>query len=351
MLYRLENLKRSHGTRTVLNIEKLEIGPNRIYTLIGPNGAGKTTLLKILAFLDKPTSGSLHFLDRQVSFEEKHLQEYRRQVVLLDQNPIMFTGSVWKNVEFGLKIRKVASRARKQQIEAALELVGMENFSSYDARGLSGGETKRVALARALVLQPEVLLCDEPTANVDNENQEIILNIIEKINKERKGSVIFSTHYLSQGQRLADHTLLLQNGALSDVASDNIYRLNIIDSRGDSRICQLSGQLFLKLPSHILPEKNHSAKIHIDPNSIILNPETTNPAEGNLLSGHITDLSQDSGRIRVVIDVGVKLTLVLTMEQYRLEKPCIGDKSSIFIPHSGTYCTRIDLTPHKGVFF
>ena len=91
------------------------------------------------------------------------------------------------------------SEARRQRIEEALELVGMEKFADYAAQGLSGGETKRVALARALVLQPDVLLCDEPTANVDNENQEIILNIIERINRERKGSIIFSTHYLSQG--------------------------------------------------------------------------------------------------------------------------------------------------------
>ncbi len=259
MLYRLENLTRSHGTRTVLDIEKLEIVPNRIYTLIGPNGAGKTSLLKILAFLDKPTSGNLHFLDRQVSFEEKHLHEFRRQVVLLDQTPIMFTGSVWKNIEFGLKIRKIAAKARKQRIEEALELGRYGEFCLRTMpRGLSGGETKRVALARALVLQPEVLLCDEPTANVDNENQEIILKIIERINKEQKGSIIFSTHYLSQGQRLADHTLLLQNGSLSDIASDNIYRLNIIDSQGDSCICQLPGELFLKLPAHILPEKMHN---------------------------------------------------------------------------------------------
>lgn len=342
MLYRLENLKRNHGSRTVLNIEKLEIWPNQIYTLIGPNGAGKTSLLKILAFLDKPSSGSLHFLDNQVSFEEKKLYALRRQVVLLDQSPIMFTGSVWKNVEFGLQVRKVPAKERRRRIEEALELVGMEGFANYDAQGLSGGETKRVALARALVLEPEVLLCDEPTANVDNENQEIILNIIERINKERQGSIIFSTHYLSQGQRLADHTLLLQNGTLSNIVSENIHRVTVIDRQEEGLLCQLTGQLFLKLPMHIFPGNVNVAKLHIDPNLIIFNPQMTDPAEGNLLSGHITELSQDSGRIRVVIDVGVKLALVLSMEQYRLEKPGIGDKSPIFIPHSSLCCTRID---------
>jgi tungstate transport system ATP-binding protein len=341
MLYRLENLKRSHGSRTVLNIDKLEIGPNLIYTLIGPNGAGKTSLLKILAFLDRPSSGSVHFLDRQVSFEENQLYALRRKVVLLDQNPIMFTGSVWKNVDFGLQVRKVAAKARRQRVEEALQLVGMESFAHYDAQGLSGGETKRVALARALVLEPEVLLCDEPTANVDNENQEIILKIIKRINQERQGSIIFSTHYLSQGQRLADHTLLLQNGALSDMASENIHRLTVIERGKDGCLCQLTEQLFLKFPLHLFPNDVKHAKLNIDPKSILLNPQSTNPEQGNLLSGHITDLSKDCGRIRVVVDVGIKLDLVLSMEQYRLEKPGIGDKVPIFIPHSGTCCTPI----------
>ncbi len=343
MLYRLENLERSHGSRTILNIDKLEIKPNKIYTLIGPNGAGKTSLLQILAFLDKPTSGSMLFLDQPVSFEEKHLYTLRRQVVLLDQTPIMFTGSVRKNVEFGLQVRKVPVKARKKRVEEALELVGMEKFADYAAQRLSGGETKRVALARAVVLQPDVLLCDEPTANVDNENQEIILKIIERINKERQGSIIFSTHYLSQGQRLADHSLLLQNGSLSKLASENIFRVNILDSQDDELVCQLTGQLFLKLPKHIFPAGVKLAKLNIDPNCIVLNPQEASSEKGNSLTGHITDLSQDSGRIRVTIDVGVQLVLGLTTRQYRLEKPGIGDKVLLFIPHSGVCCSRIEL--------
>ncbi len=342
MLYRLEDIKRKHGDRTVLHIDKLDIESQQIYTLIGPNGAGKTSLLQILAFLDQPSSGRMHFLDRDVTFDQKNLYALRRQVVLLDQTPIMFTGSVRQNVDFGLKVRKVARKACRQRIEEALELVGMERFADYDARGLSGGETKRVALARALVLQPEVLLCDEPTANVDTENQEIILRIIAKINHEHKASIIFSTHYLAQGQRLAHQTLLLQNGELSDVSSENIYRVTVVGCQEGGVTCQLTGQLFLTLPHNILSDGTKVAKLHIDPKKIVFNPKTTDPTEGNRLSGHITDLAQDSGCIRVVVDVGVRLVVVLSMVQYRLEKPGIGEKVQIFIPHSSTFCRRID---------
>lgn len=341
MLYRAEELRRVHGSRTVLHIGKLEIEPHKVYTLIGPNGAGKTTLLRILAFLDRPTSGILQFQERTIGSGENQLYELRRQVVLLDQNPIMFTGSVFKNVEFGLKVRKVPATERRRRIGEVLDLVGMASFGEYNARGLSGGETKRVALARALVLQPDVLLCDEPTANVDSENQEIILKIIEQINKEQRTSIIFSTHYLSQGQRLADHTLLLQYGELSDIVSENIFRAVIVGRRGDNITCQLTGQLILLLPAHVLPADESVVKVHIDPSAIQLNPEKSEAGSGNSLSGRITGLEQDGGRVRIIIDVGAKLVLTLSMEHYRSQKPGIGDKAEIFLPHSAITCSRV----------
>ncbi len=339
MLYKLENITRRHGDRTVLHIDHLDIEPQQIYTLIGPNGAGKTSLLQLLAFLDQPSGGRMHFLDREVSFDHKNLHSLRRQVVLVDQTPIMLTGSVRGNVDFGLRVRKVAGNIRRRKIAEALELVGMERFADYDARRLSGGETKRVALARALVLRPEVLLCDEPTANVDTENQEIILQILAKINHDHKASIIFSTHYLAQGQRLAHQTLLLQNGELSDVTSENIYRVNVVDSPGETVICQLTGQLYLRLPRQILPSAVKLAKLHIDPKEIVVNPGTTDGGEGNLLSGHVIELAQDNGQLRAVVDVGVRLVVLLPMAQYHALKLCIGEKIQLFIPHRSIFCS------------
>jgi tungstate transport system ATP-binding protein len=348
MLYRAEDLRRVHGSRTVLHIDRLEIESHKVYTLIGPNGAGKSTLLQILAFLDRPTSGMLQFQDRPVEGGDNNLYELRRKVVLLDQNPIMFTGSVYKNVEFGLKVRKVVAAERRRRIAEALDLVGMASFIDYNARGLSGGETKRVALARCLVLQPDVLLCDEPTANVDNENQEIILDIIEQINKERRTSIVFSTHYLSQGQRLADHTLLLQNGMLSDIANENVFRIQAVDRRENMLYCQLTGQLILKLPNHILPVDVSAGKLHIDPSRIQLNPRENGVEEGNSLSGHIIELKQDSGRVRITVDAGVKMVLIDSLARYRTEKPCIGDKARLFISHKAIAYSMADI-PHRRV--
>lgn len=331
-LYKLSDVKRTYSDRTVLTIDSLEIAPYQIYTLIGPNGAGKTTLLKILAFLTLPTTGTMQFMEHPVGMSEKHLHGFRKRVVLLDQNPIMFTGSVWQNIEFGLKIRKVVAKKRKERINEALELVGMERFIHYDAQELSGGETKRVALARALVLRPDVLLCDEPTANVDGENQEIILNIIQQVNRKHRTSVIFSTHYLSQGQRLADHTLLLQHGRLSDLANENIYKITIAGRVANTVICQLTGQLHLQLPIDLIPEAATKGKIYIDPSGIHLHPPP-HLSEAIAISGHVLELSQQSGSVRISVDVGVRVNVTLPMSRYLAAKPGIGDKVQLSIPY------------------
>ncbi len=214
MLYKADTLIKEFKGRKVLNLTDFEIERQQIYALIGANGAGKTTLLNILAFLVQPVSGNLKFCGRNVSYRRKHLLDLRRRVVLVDQYPILFTGSVGKNVEFGLKVRGMSKKQRERRADEVLELVGMQEFRSADAHKLSGGESKRVAMARALAIAPEVLLCDEPTANVDEENQKIILDILERINRENQTSKDMATNYRSQIRRLANHTLMLEHGML-----------------------------------------------------------------------------------------------------------------------------------------
>jgi tungstate transport system ATP-binding protein len=231
-----------------------------------------------------------------------------------------------------LKVRGVAEAEKKDRIQQALALVGLERFKNYNARGLSGGETKRIALARALVLQPEVLLCDEPTANVDGENQEIILETIEKINREQNTSVIFSTHYLSQGQRLADHSLLLQHGTLSDIANENIFRITIAGIEGEKMLCQLTGQLMLRIPVMAMPEENSLTKIHIKSRLLTYGSAKGQRGDGNVVQGHVTEIVQESGSVRIGVNIGVKLLVTVPMDTYLKSRPAIGEKLEVFIP-------------------
>ncbi len=214
MLYKLRDIRVRRGGRNILDIHSLDIQAGKVYSLLGPNGAGKSTLLNVLAFLLRPDTGSITCGETLVEYSAKAYHALRQQVVLVDQYPILFTGPVWKNIDFALKIRKFSKEERHKKIADVLQQVGMTEFAKSAAHTLSGGETKRIALARALAIEPKVLLCDEPTANVDAENQERILEILNYCNTTLKSSLLVATHHLSQAQRLANHTIILQDGVV-----------------------------------------------------------------------------------------------------------------------------------------
>ena len=215
MIYHISQLIKTYGTRTVLDIPWLKIEQGWIYALLGANGAGKTTLLNILGFLEIPTNGNIIFGAKKVRFTESSLHPLRKRVVIVDQHPILFTTTVYKNLEFGLKIRKIPKKERESIVQESLELVGMRHLVAAPAHRLSGGETQRVAIARALAVTPEVLLCDEPTSSVDAENQVAIINILKQINELKKITILFTTHDRLQVSSLAHHTLVLKDGRLA----------------------------------------------------------------------------------------------------------------------------------------
>ncbi|WP_163336346.1 ABC transporter ATP-binding protein [Desulfopila sp. IMCC35008] len=333
MLYELDGIRRVFQGKTVLDLPRLTIDKGKIYTLIGPNGAGKTTLLHLLAFLDKQTEGVLRFCGEEVTSSAKQLVSMRRRVSLLDQYPILFTGPVWKNVEYGLRIRKVPKDERRKRVEEMLDLVGMSSFYKADAHKLSGGETKRIALARALAVRPEVLLCDEPGANVDKENQEIILNILGHIKKTENTSVIFSTHYLSQGRRLADQTLMLEHGRLSDIVNENIFRARVTRRGAEGITCFIRDRVSLVLPEDLLPGETETFRLYIDAERVqrIENGDMAE-SSNNLLSGHVIQVNQDRGRVRIGIDLEIKLFFFEELSSYLKNPPHIGQKITVSIP-------------------
>ena len=320
MLYELNQVTRTFGNRTVLDIDSLSFSARKIYALIGPNGAGKTTLLNQLAFLDQPSSGLLHFKSAAVVYDHASLTRLRRQVVLVDQSPILFSGSVWRNIEFGLKVRKIPQKERARRIAHALERVTMTDFAQRDIHGLSGGEVKRVALARALALEPEVLLCDEPTANVDQEHQEIILKILSHANSVRHMTIIFSTHYLSQSRQLAHHTMLLQNGRLSKNLEENIFQLRVV-RRGEELRIRFADRLLSFSDPDGLARENRLVRVHINPEQIRLKALAEGGIPEGWMTGTIVSLTKENGNIRIAIDIGQKLQVVMSERQF-LSRPC-----------------------------
>jgi tungstate transport system ATP-binding protein len=326
MLYHIENLTRVHGGRVILDIPALDLRSGRIYSLIGPNGAGKTTLLHILAFLDQPTAGKITYRETLVRYSEQMLLPLRRQVVLVDQTPILFTGPVWKNLDFGLKVRKIERQKRQALIEEALDLVGMLDFFDAEAQKLSGGETKRVALARALVVQPEVLLCDEPTANVDMENVAILLDILVRANKKLGVSIVFTTHSNSEAQQLAQHTLVLKNGRLSNLPRDNVYAARLVETVDDKATFMLQDTLPIQVPARPAFPRTGKVQLHLDPHALSLTRNQSEFQPGTHYSpGKVTAIAAEKEKIRVTVDIGLPVTVFLSLSEYAEARLYIGE--------------------------
>ncbi|HXV22469.1 MAG TPA: ATP-binding cassette domain-containing protein [Desulfuromonadales bacterium] len=208
----LHHLEYRRGDRFTLSIDRLDFQAGRIYLLAGPNGAGKSTLLQMLGLLLPPDRGEIRFAGTAVQGAADR-QRLRRQITLVEQSPFMFDGTVYDNLAFGLRLRDVRGDLQRHRILSALEKVGLGGFESRPARALSGGETRRVALARAMVLRPKVLLLDEPTAGLDRESLPLFENCLAALPGEGV-TVIISTHDTDQSQRLRGEVLRLEAGRL-----------------------------------------------------------------------------------------------------------------------------------------
>ena len=305
MLYELRNLKKTYDGRTVLDIDQLFLPAGKVLGILGPNGAGKTTLLEILAFLQPATSGEIRFNGSGVDFSTNSLINLRRKVVIVGQHPILFTATVSKNLEFPLGIRKLPKPSRQKIIDELLELVGMRPFREARGHKLSGGETQRVAIARALACSPKVILFDEPTANVDVENQIAIERIISEINKEKGISVIFTTHDMVQASRLAEDTLFLYDGKITHSTYENIFSGQIEATEGGSTYCRVQNRLRLKVRTH----QSGRVRIFIDPTLVRITSNQSEVVRENTFCGRLIQLTDEQNRIRALVDVGIPLSV------------------------------------------
>ncbi len=210
--FKLHKVVKRYQEREVLNIDRLEIPAGKIYSILGPNGSGKTTLLRILALLLVNDAGRLEVLGEKVNWSKGQILKLRRQMSMVTQTSYMFQGSVHYNVAYGLRKRKIAEPEIKHRVEEVLEMVGMSAYQEADASTLSGGERQKAAIARALILRPQVLFLDEPTSNIDMASAAEIERHILTINQNWGTTIIMVTHNLFQARRLAEQVIFLHEG-------------------------------------------------------------------------------------------------------------------------------------------
>jgi tungstate transport system ATP-binding protein len=203
---------RSYNGNSILRDCSFAFASGRTYVLQGLNGSGKSALFRALALLEQPDSGRVEYRDggRILAAD----LELRRRITLVLPRTGIFNTTVFNNVAYGLKIRGIARAECQAQVHDALVAVGLAHKKRQRAAELSSGETKRLGIARAMVINPEVFMLDEPTANIDPANTAIIEDIILKLKQERKTTILMITHDPAQAERLGDDLLFMQDGKI-----------------------------------------------------------------------------------------------------------------------------------------
>ncbi|MFQ5419688.1 MAG: phosphate ABC transporter ATP-binding protein [Anaerolineae bacterium] len=218
-LYTLSNVTQRYNGRLILEITSMDIRRGEILALVGPSGAGKSTLLRLLNFLETPAAGEICF-DGVVRNGRVPLAT-RRRITTVFQTPGLLNRSVVANIRYGLRLR--GEKLSPAEVETWLERMGLNGLGHQRATRLSAGEAQRTALARALVLRPDVLLLDEPTANLDPTNVGLIERMVAAENRQRGTTIVLVTHNVFQARRLAQRTALLINGRLVELTDTDTF--------------------------------------------------------------------------------------------------------------------------------
>jgi tungstate transport system ATP-binding protein len=211
----LHGVRKRYEDRVALDLENLELQQHQLHIIIGPNGSGKSTLLNILAFLMEPDAGEVLFAGERVDWGRERLQCLRARATLMQQSPFLFSGNVQYNLEFGLRLRGLGRADRRSRVQQALARVGLPGFEQRNVRHLSGGERRRIALARSLVLGTEVLLLDEPMANVDRESTRELERLIYEL-PAAGTTVVMATHHLHHSDQFRGNIIALEEGRLDE---------------------------------------------------------------------------------------------------------------------------------------
>jgi tungstate transport system ATP-binding protein len=327
-LLEVAGLTHRYGEREVLQDLDLSIGKGEVFALIGPTGAGKTTLLRIMDLLEVPAAGEIYFDGKCLPRSGKRRLEIRRRISFVHQKPQVFNLSVYDNVACGLRWRGEEKNRIAVKVDNILEMVGLGGYRNRKARTLSGGEAQRVALARSLVLEPEVLLLDEPTANLDPVSTAKIEQLISSVARQHNTTMIMATHDMSQGQQLADRIGVLLDGKLAQtgnatdifrspqneevarfVGMENIIEGVVIANNEGIAMVNIDGSAIQAVSNCPAAKEVHAC---IRPEDITLSLSTTRSSARNSFRAEVTRVTTIGPISRVEVDCGFRMVALVT---------------------------------------
>ncbi|MBO8142689.1 MAG: ATP-binding cassette domain-containing protein [Firmicutes bacterium] len=253
---------RGRRARSILYVEHLRLRQGEILGVIGPNGAGKSTLLKTMALLEPPSSGTLLYRGQPVD-PARVPASLRRRMSTVFQNPLLLDMSVFDNVAIGLSFRGVPRKERSKRVNEWLERFRVRHLARQRARTLSGGEAQRVSLARALVLQPEVLFMDEPFSALDFPTKAALMEDLKAVLRESGTTAVLVTHDFLEATFMADRLAVLvggelvQEGPVPEVIARPTERAAPFVNGWKSMATQAISQPKTGASPHVFPEDDH----------------------------------------------------------------------------------------------
>lgn len=289
--YKLTNLVFQYAEEVILNIDELQIEDQKITSLLGENGAGKSTFLGILGLTLTQHSGELEFYSEKVTGNNR--QNFRRNIAVVQQKPYLFNLSVMKNIELGLKIRGVSKPERQKRASAVLSEMNLDFMRDRRAHELSGGEIQKVAIARALVLEPKILLLDEPFTHLDSQSGSELEKLIKDLNTHSGQTIIFSTHNQYQAQIMSDNVInLVDTRAFTELAL-NSFTGSVDESSSSFN----TGNVEIHIPSSY----KTGSRISIDANHLVISRHRLDSSMRNQFEGKVKSLREESGDIHITV--------------------------------------------------
>ncbi len=317
------------GSKTLLDLPALDIGEGEILAVLGPTGAGKSTLLRVMSFLQRPERGTILWRGEPVSWPAPLAT--RRLMAMVFQAPLLFSGTVLENVGYGLRVRGERGETLRRRVDAALRLFHVDHLADRRAATLSGGEAQRTALARAWVVEPEILFLDEPLASLDAPIRDRILEELRQNIRDRKMTCVYVTHEQSEAFAIADRIAILAGGKLLQAGSpeevfyrpegravadflrtENILSGEVVSREAGMAAVRISGQL-LRAASDLEP--GTKVLLCVRPEDVVL---TRDPGSApNRIEGTVTAILDQGPTLKVSLDCGLGLTARVTRRSAR----------------------------------
>ncbi|MFN3266963.1 MAG: ABC transporter ATP-binding protein [Deinococcales bacterium] len=335
---RLENINKRFGSVTAVETVSLELPAGQLVTLLGPSGCGKTTILRMVAGLERPSSGKIFFGQDDVT----QLPAYLRDVTMMFQSYALFPHmNVFENIAYGLRVTKRPLEEIRERVTAVVAQVGLQNLEQRAVQALSGGQQQRVALARALIMQPRVLLFDEPLSNLDAKLRKRVREEIRELQQRFGITSLYVTHDQEEAMAISDVVVVMRAGVIEQrgtprelyqapktrFVADFIGRANFLEGHFDGGSVTVGDYRFA-----------HQQNLQSGKVTVMVRPESLRVAhEGQGLSGTMRSVAflGTTTELSIQTPVGV-LEGVIAGDAPLLAK--VGEQVRVQFATEGVYC-------------